>query len=105
MKRSSVFFLPPLLAAALAAAGAAHGQAYKCTDAKGKTVYSGHPCKGQGMTEQGTVKAPPPRPVDPPPHATANKPAPASKAQQPPGGAPAGAADNVPRDARGNPQT
>lgn len=95
-----------LLAAAAAAASGAHAQAYKCTDANGKTVYSERPCKGQpGLVEKGTVKAPPPRPVDAAPHETVNKAAPAAAKSQPqprPAGQPD---DGIRRDARGNPET
>ncbi len=93
------------LAAALAA-GAAQAQAFKCADAAGKLVYSERPCESQGLRTQGTVKAPPPRPVDPMPHQTkAGKPAAPAPKGQPAGGTPGQADDGVPRDKRGNPAT
>lgn len=95
-----------LLAAAATAAGGAQAQAYKCMDAGGKTYYSERPCHGQqGLVEKGTVKAPPPRPADAPPHATANKPAPPASKSQTPAAAPGQHNDGIRRDKRGNPET
>src|SRR5262245_20096509 len=104
MNSRSIVMLP-LLAAALAAANAAYAQAYRCADAGGRNVYSDRPCKSQGLADQGSVK-PPPRHVDAPPHAAADKPAPAAKGP-PASGVPrqGQAKDGIRRDPRGNPET
>ena len=54
-----------ILLAALALAGTAHAQVYKCVDASGKTIYAQMPCpKGARSTTLNRNPPPPPAPVE-----------------------------------------